>query len=188
MDPLLGAMPFRTHLTKSGSGGTKRATFVNMPLLRLQSSEGKFTMCREIEPVRRPICRHGSCTFTEVARLVPSGPRAERKGEVVPRPGRWSRRRRPPRSRGRRSTGGPGTRPAVRRRPAPKVQRVPGLKTDQGTAEKESSQRANCSSARHRPLACTGHTRLHLLQLCRAPMLILMPACSVRTCGLHFTV
>ena len=44
-----------------------------MPLLRLQSSEGKFTTSREIEPVRRSFRRHGSCTFTEVARLVPSG-------------------------------------------------------------------------------------------------------------------
>ena len=30
-------------------------------------------MCREIEPIRRSFCRHGSCTFTEVARVVPSG-------------------------------------------------------------------------------------------------------------------
>ena len=30
--------------------------------------EDKFTMSREIEPVRRSFCRHGSCTFTEVAR------------------------------------------------------------------------------------------------------------------------
>ena len=51
-------------------GGTKRATSVNMPLLRLQSSEGKFAMSREIEPVRRSFCRRGSGTFTEVARLV----------------------------------------------------------------------------------------------------------------------
>ena len=55
------------------SGGTKRATSVHVPLLCLQSSEGKSTMPREIEPVRRSFCRHGSCTFTEVARLVPSG-------------------------------------------------------------------------------------------------------------------
>ena len=55
------------------SGGTKRATSVNMPLLRLQSSE-KFTMSREIEPAHGSFRRHGSCTFTEVARLVPSGP------------------------------------------------------------------------------------------------------------------
>ena len=41
--------------------------------LRLQSSEGKFTMSREIEPVRRSFCKHGSCMFTEVARVVPSG-------------------------------------------------------------------------------------------------------------------
>ena len=46
---------------------------LNIPLLRLQSSEGKFTMSREIEPVRRSFRRHGSCTFTEVAHLVPSG-------------------------------------------------------------------------------------------------------------------
>ena len=57
------------------SGGTKRATSMNRPLLRLQSSEGEFTMSRKIEPVRRSFCRHGSCTFTELARLVPSGHR-----------------------------------------------------------------------------------------------------------------
>ena len=45
----------------------------NMPFLRPQSSEGNFTMSREIRPVRRSFCRHGSCTFTEVARLVHSG-------------------------------------------------------------------------------------------------------------------
>ena len=38
---------------RTGSGGTKRATSANMPLLRPQSSEGKFTMSREIEPVSR---------------------------------------------------------------------------------------------------------------------------------------
>ena len=46
---------------------------VNMPLPRLQSSEGKFNMSHEIESVRRSFRRHGSCTFTEVARLLPSG-------------------------------------------------------------------------------------------------------------------
>ena len=54
-------------------GGTKRATSANMPLVRLQSSEGKFATSREIEPVRRSFCRHRSRTSTEVARLVPSG-------------------------------------------------------------------------------------------------------------------
>ena len=44
-----------------------------MSLLRLQSSEGKLTTSREIQPIRRSVCVHGSCTFTEVARLVPSG-------------------------------------------------------------------------------------------------------------------
>ena len=63
------------------SGGTKRATSVNIPLLRLQSSEGKFTMSCEIEPVCRSFCRHGSCTFTQVARLVPSGTYAKARGE-----------------------------------------------------------------------------------------------------------
>ena len=33
----------------------------------------KFTVSCEIEPVRRSYRRRGSCTFTEVARLVPSG-------------------------------------------------------------------------------------------------------------------
>ena len=55
------------------SGGTKRATSANVPLLGLQSSEGRFPTPREIEPGRRSFCRRGSCTFTEVARLVPSG-------------------------------------------------------------------------------------------------------------------
>ena len=53
-------------------GGTKCATSANMSLLRLQRSEGKFTMSCEIEPVRRSFCRRRSCTFTEVARFVPS--------------------------------------------------------------------------------------------------------------------
>ena len=48
-----------------------------MPLLRLQSSERKFTMSREIEPVRRSFRRRRSCTFTEVARWVPSGSERE---------------------------------------------------------------------------------------------------------------
>ena len=46
-----------------GPGGTKRATSVNVALLRLRSSEGKFTMSCEIESERRSFCRH------EVARL-----------------------------------------------------------------------------------------------------------------------
>ena len=58
---------------ESMSGSTRRATSANMPLLRLQSSEGKFTTSREIEPVRRSFRRRRSCTLTEVARLVPSG-------------------------------------------------------------------------------------------------------------------
>ena len=37
-------------------------------------SEGKFTMSREIDPLRRSFRRRRSCTFTAVARLVPSGP------------------------------------------------------------------------------------------------------------------
>ena len=65
------------------SGGTKRATFVNAPLLRLQSSEGKFTMSHEIEPVRRSLRRSRSCTFMEVARLVPSGLNNPPSSEVV---------------------------------------------------------------------------------------------------------
>ena len=34
---------------------------LNMPLLRLQRSEGKFTTSRKIEPVRRSFCRRRSC-------------------------------------------------------------------------------------------------------------------------------
>ena len=55
------------------SGGTIRDTSMNTPLLRLQSSEGKFTRSREIEPVRRSFCRRRSCTFTKVTRLAHSG-------------------------------------------------------------------------------------------------------------------
>ena len=51
----------------------------------LQISEGKFTMSPEIEPVRRSFRRHGSRTFAEVARLVPSG-----QGHGW---GRWGRRK-----------------------------------------------------------------------------------------------
>ena len=43
-------------------------------------------MTRKIEPVRRSLRRHGSRTFTEVARLVPSGSRSVRE-----KPRRWSR-------------------------------------------------------------------------------------------------
>ena len=35
--------------------------------MRLRSSEGRFTRSREIEPVRRSLCRRRSCTLTEVA-------------------------------------------------------------------------------------------------------------------------
>ena len=52
------------------SGGTKRATSINMPRLRLQSSEGKFTTSREFEPVLPQVLPqaqklhiHGSGTF-----------------------------------------------------------------------------------------------------------------------------
>ena len=79
------------------SGDTKRATSANLPLLRLQSSERKFIiMSRETEPVRRSFRRHGSCTFTEVARLVPSGTGKartlhQRLGQgAVERHGTWS--------------------------------------------------------------------------------------------------
>ena len=64
---------FETENGFTQSGGAKRATSVNVTPLHLQSSERKFKMTRELEPVRRSFCRHGSCTFTEVARLVHSG-------------------------------------------------------------------------------------------------------------------
>ena len=48
------------------SGGTKRATSVSMPLLRLRSSEGKTTTSRKIEPVRRSL---GPSAGAEVPRL-----------------------------------------------------------------------------------------------------------------------
>ena len=47
------------------SGGIKRATCVDMPPLRLQSSEQKFTMPREIEPARRSFRRRRSWMFTD---------------------------------------------------------------------------------------------------------------------------
>ena len=65
---------------RRGAGGAKRATSLNMPLLWLQSSEGKFGMSVEIEPVRRSFCRRRSCTFAEVARLVRSARDAARAG------------------------------------------------------------------------------------------------------------
>ena len=37
------------------------------------SAPAEFTMSREIETLRRSFCRHGSRTFTEMARLAPSG-------------------------------------------------------------------------------------------------------------------
>ena len=55
------------------SGGTKRAASVYMPLLLLQSSVGNFTTSDGTKPVRRSLRRRRSCSFTEVARLVPSG-------------------------------------------------------------------------------------------------------------------
>ena len=39
-----------------------------------QTCDFRFTTSVEIEPAGWSFCRHGSCTFTEVARLVPSGP------------------------------------------------------------------------------------------------------------------
>ena len=65
-----GAEDTASALTWRLSGGTKRATStVNAPFPRLQSSEGKFEMSREIEPVRRSFFRSGSRALTEVARL-----------------------------------------------------------------------------------------------------------------------
>ena len=57
------------HLT-SGSANQQLASLLEVYVER---RSGKFTMSREIEPVRRSFCRHGSCTLTEVARLVLSG-------------------------------------------------------------------------------------------------------------------
>ena len=57
----------------------------NVLRLRLQSSEWKFTTSREIEPVRRSFRRRRSCTFTEVARLVPSGFNRQRKPKLQSR-------------------------------------------------------------------------------------------------------
>ena len=53
----------RVDMVPCPSGGTKRATSVNTPLLRPQSSEGKFAMSREIEPAHRSFRRRRSCTF-----------------------------------------------------------------------------------------------------------------------------
>ena len=57
----------------SPEAGFRRATSVNVQLLRLRSSKGKFIMFREIEPVRRSFRRRRSCTFTEVALWLPWG-------------------------------------------------------------------------------------------------------------------
>ena len=64
---------FRIPLWGTVRKGTKLQAAPNMSLLCLQSPEGKFTMSREIETVRRSCCRCRSRTFTEVARFVPSG-------------------------------------------------------------------------------------------------------------------
>ena len=61
------------HNNNNNNNNNDSKNSVNMPLLRLQSSQGKFAMSAEINPVRRSFCRHGSCTFTEEARLVHSG-------------------------------------------------------------------------------------------------------------------
>ena len=61
------------NITPPATRGTERATSVKLQLLRLQSSEGKFTTPREIEPARRSLYRRGSRTFAEVARLAPYG-------------------------------------------------------------------------------------------------------------------
>ena len=56
------------------SGGTKRGTSVNMPLLRLRSSDSKLQVqCLANRARTRVLLQAQSCTFTEVARLVPSG-------------------------------------------------------------------------------------------------------------------
>ena len=83
-----------TH-TQAYPGGTKRATSVNTPLLRLQSSEARKikttknvcvcraprpektifrrpAMSKNIELVRRSFRRRGSCTLAEAGRLVHS--------------------------------------------------------------------------------------------------------------------
>ena len=70
----------------------------NMPLLRLQSSEAKFTKSREIEPVRRSFCRHGSRTFTEVACLVPSSRTGRGRGGAPASRGCCTATSRPPRA------------------------------------------------------------------------------------------
>ena len=54
----------------TNSGGTKRATSAYMPLPTSAPAElggGKFTMSREVEPVRRSFRRRRSCTLKEVA-------------------------------------------------------------------------------------------------------------------------
>ena len=58
-------------LRRAFSGGTERATSVSVPLLRLRSSEGKSTMSREIEPVRRSFCTAQKLHVYGRARLVP---------------------------------------------------------------------------------------------------------------------
>ena len=60
---------------RSKPGGAKRATSVNSAASAPAELGGESPVSLEIEPVRRSFCRHGSCTFTEVARLVPYGQR-----------------------------------------------------------------------------------------------------------------
>ena len=65
-----------------GRGGYQNAsdvpiTSVNVPLLHLRSSEGRFTMSCKVEPVRGSLSRCRSCTFIEAAQLAVSVDRKE---------------------------------------------------------------------------------------------------------------
>ena len=51
--------------------GTKRATSVNVQLLRLQKDLRTGSISRDIVNFPSKLCRHRSDMFTEVARLVP---------------------------------------------------------------------------------------------------------------------
>ena len=49
-----GRLTSHKSAATTNSGGTKRATSANTPLQRLQSSEMKFTMSRDIETAQVP--------------------------------------------------------------------------------------------------------------------------------------
>ena len=62
------------------SGATKCAISVTVPVVCLQSSEGRLTTYRKGKPIQGSLRRRRSCTFIDVAHLAPSGHRGDTAG------------------------------------------------------------------------------------------------------------